>query len=223
MSTTDISSEPSTDDGSEEPVPAPPARRFTTVWLTLAVVIGLALGYAAGFLTPFATTPGDDSVEAGFIRDMSTHHAQAVEMAMIMHTKAQDDQVASLAADIAITQQGQIGTMSAWLRDWRLDPTGSEPRMAWMPNSQGSLTNGLMPGMATPEQLDALRAATGVEAEKLFLDLMLTHHLGGIHMAEEVVDLTGNEDVDWLAGTMVASQQREIQAIQIIKSELPAG
>jgi uncharacterized protein (DUF305 family) len=198
-------------------------RRFGTVWLTLAVVVGLALGYAAGLLTPIVTAPGDDSVEAGFVRDMSTHHAQAVEMAMIMHTKAQDDQVASLAADIAITQQGQIGTMSAWLRDWKLDPTGSRPRMAWMPDSEGSITDGLMPGMATEAQLTQLRAATGVDAEKLFLDLMLNHHLGGIHMAQEVVELSGDKDVDWLAGTMVASQQREIQAIQIIKNELPAG
>ncbi|GAB7043596.1 MULTISPECIES: DUF305 domain-containing protein [Catenuloplanes] len=219
MSAATTSSAPSTD-GSEE---VAPRRHLGTLWIALAIVVGLALGYTAGLLTPAVTAPGDDSVEAGFVRDMSTHHAQAVEMAMIMHTKAQDEQVASLAADIAITQQGQIGTMSAWLRDWNLNPTGSQPRMAWMPNSQGSLTNGLMPGMATPEQLTQLREATGVEAEKLFLDLMLTHHLGGIHMAEEVVDLSDDKDIDWLAGTMVASQQREIQAIQTIKSELPAN
>lgn len=42
-------------------------------------------------------------------------------------------------------------------------------------------------------------------------------------MAEEVVDLSDDKDIDWLAGTMVASQQREIQAIQTIKSELPAN
>lgn len=203
----------------DEPTPAH-GRRFGLIWLTLAVVVGLALGYAGGLLTPIATRPGDSSVEAGFIRDMSTHHAQAVEMAMIMHTKASDDQVASLAADIAITQQGQIGTMSAWLRDWKLDPTGSQPRMAWMPDSEGSITDGLMPGMATEDQLTQLRAATGVDAEKLFLDLMLNHHLGGIHMAQEAVRLSGNTDIDWLAGTMVASQQREIQAIQVIKDEL---
>ena len=222
MSSTPASSEAATG-GSEEVSSAAPARGFGTVWLALAIVVGLALGFAAGLLAPRLGTPGDESVEAGFIRDMSTHHAQAVEMAMIMHTKAEDDQVAALAADIAITQQGQIGTMSAWLRDWNLDPTGTQPRMAWMPNSQGSIVDGLMPGMATPEQLTALRAATGVEAERMFLDLMRTHHLGGIHMAEEVVDLSDDKDIDWLAGTMVASQQREIQAIQVIKDELPTG
>ncbi|MFI5842886.1 DUF305 domain-containing protein [Catenuloplanes sp. NPDC051500] len=198
-------------------------RRFGTLVLALTVVAGLALGYAGGLLTPIATRPGDDSVEAGFIRDMSTHHAQAVEMAMIMHTKAQDDQVASLSADIATTQQGQIGTMSAWLRTWKLSPTGSKPRMAWMPDSEGSITNGLMPGMATEDQLTQLRAASGVTAEKLFLDLMLAHHLGGIHMAQAAVELSGDKDIDWLAGTMVASQQRELQAIQLIKDELPQG
>ena len=144
---------------------------------------------------------------------MSTHHAQAVEMSMIAHANSTDPGIISLSADIALTQHGQIGYMQAWLRDWGLSPTGSEPAMAWMPGSEGSVVNGLMPGMATPEQMDRLRTATGKELNVQFLTLMRAHHLGGIHMAQEILRLSGNKDVTWLAETMVTSQQGEINLI----------
>src|SRR5919112_3586397 len=146
------------------PVDGAPRRReirFGVAWLAALLIAGLLLGAGGAFLATRATTPGDTSAEAGFLRDMSTHHAQAVSMAMIAHANSTDPAIVSLAADIALTQHGQIGYMQAWLRDWGLSPTGSEPAMSWMPGSQGSVQDGLMPGMATPEQMTALRTATG--------------------------------------------------------------
>jgi hypothetical protein len=74
----------STDPGAVAPAAAPangsePRRRATFGAAVLAgvLVFGLIVGLAIGFLGPRLTTPGDDSVEAGFLRDMSTHHAQA--------------------------------------------------------------------------------------------------------------------------------------------------
>lgn len=68
-----------------------------------------------GLLAPIGRTPGDASADAGFARDMATHHAQAVEMAMIVHSRTDDPEVATLAMDIALTQQSQIGIMRTWL------------------------------------------------------------------------------------------------------------
>jgi uncharacterized protein (DUF305 family) len=200
--------------------PGQRAGRYGTAWLALAVVVGLLLGYAAGLLTPTLTRPGDASVEAGFARDMSTHHAQAVEMAMLAHEKASDPDVRQLAADIAMTQQAQIGMMRTWLEDWHLDPTGSQPRMAWMPNGAAELRNGLMPGMATDAEREQLRTATGREFDVLFLKLMRAHHLGGIHMAEGVVDLSKDGQVRHLAQSMVDSQKKEIDGIQALLAKL---
>jgi uncharacterized protein (DUF305 family) len=214
-------SEPSTGPGAA----APPrgTARFGTAWLALAVVVGLLLGYAGGLLTPGLTRPGDASVEAGFARDMSTHHAQAVEMAMLAHQKAGDPDVRQLAADIALTQQAQIGIMRTWLTDWHLDPTGSQPRMAWMPEGTAGLRDGLMPGMATDAERDQLRTATGPDFDILFLKLMRTHHLGGIHMAEGVLDLSDDDQVRELAQTMVDGQKKEIDAIQALLTKLGAS
>jgi uncharacterized protein (DUF305 family) len=187
--------------------------RSAYAWIAVALVMGLLAGLAAGYLALRPHHPADDSAEAGFLRDMSTHHAQAVAMSMIAHAHSTDPAIVTLADDIALTQQAQIGYMQAWLRDWNLGPTGSQPAMAWMPDSAGSLVDGLMPGMATPEQMTKLRSATGKDLDIQFLTLMRAHHLGGIHMAQEILSLTDDEDITWLAQTMVQNQQGEINLI----------
>jgi uncharacterized protein (DUF305 family) len=220
----------STDPGAAAQVAAPvngathhPPWRFGVTWLAGVLVLGLLVGLSIGYLALRPHTPADDSVEAGFLRDMSTHHAQAVEMSMIAHANSTDPQVVTLASDIALTQHGQIGTMQAWLRDWKLSPTGSTTPMAWMPGSAGSVVNGLMPGMATPAQMAKLRTATGNDLDTQFLTLMRQHHLGGIHMAQEVLSLSKNEDVTWLAQTMVSGQQGELNLIDDMLKQRQAG
>ncbi|GAA3339806.1 DUF305 domain-containing protein [Amorphoplanes nipponensis] len=198
-------------------------RRFGAAWLAAALAFGLLVGLAIGLLGPRLSTPGDDSVEAGFLRDMSTHHAQAVEMSMIAHANSTNPKVVTLSADIALTQHGQIGYMQAWLRDWHLSPTSSQPPMAWMKDSAGAVQNGLMPGMATPEQLAQLRTATGTALDRQFLTLMRQHHLGGIHMAQEILDESDDADVTWLAESQVRGQQSEINLIDSMLKQLPTS
>jgi uncharacterized protein (DUF305 family) len=209
----------SIDSGAAAPAAAPvngntPGRADRGLaWLVAALVVGLLLGLGGGYLIPRLSIPGDESVEAGFLRDMSTHHAQAVEMSMIAHANSTNPDIVTLSSDIALTQHGQIGTMQAWLRDWHLSPTGSEDPMAWMPGGAGSVVNGLMPGMATPEQMATLRKATGKDLDVQFLTLMRQHHQGGIHMAQEILTLSDNKDVTWLAHAMVSGQQGELNLI----------
>jgi uncharacterized protein (DUF305 family) len=201
---------------------SPSRRRFGLVALAGVLVFGLIVGLAAGLLGPRLRTSGDDSAEAGFLRDMSTHHAQAVEMSMIAHANSTNPAIVTLAGDIALTQHGQINYMQAWLRDWHLSPTSSQPPMAWMPDAAGSVVNGLMPGMATPSQMAALRKATGRDLDVMYLRLMRQHHLGGIHMAQGILKQSDNDDVTWLAQTMVASQQGEITLINTMLNQLGA-
>ncbi|MGW0431180.1 DUF305 domain-containing protein [Micromonospora sp. NPDC003197] len=198
-------------------------RRFGTAWLAAILAVGLALGLVAGLLVPGLTRPGDTSPEAGFARDMSTHHAQAVELAILAHEKGTDLDVRTLGADIALTQQAQIGIMQTWLRSWDLNPTGSQARMAWMPDGGGMIRDGLMPGMATEEERERLRNATGRDFDILFLQLMRQHHLGGIHMAQAVLDLSDDEQVTHLAGQMVTGQKKEIDGIQALLTKLGAA
>lgn len=194
-----------------------------TRWIagTLVAVLLLAIGYAAGLLTPSLRAPGDTSPEAGFARDMSTHHAQAVAMALIAYQKATVPQINGLGYDIATTQENQIGQMTVWLQNWHLSPTGTQRHMAWMPDVPLT-ADGLMPGMATTDQMNQLSSATGKQVDILFCQLMLRHHLGGIHMVEEILAVTKDARVRTLAEAMRAGQQREVVELQKLLTQLGA-
>jgi uncharacterized protein (DUF305 family) len=187
------------------------ARGRAILLSTLVALFTLVVGYLGGRLQPRLGVPGDDSPEAGFARDMSTHHAQAVELAMIAWRKSNDPEVEQLAYDIATVQSHQIGIMQTWLNDWHLSPTGTRPKMAWMPNgSKELLPDGRMPGMATDAEIEQLRNYTGTQVDILFCQLMLRHHLGGIHMASTAVSLSHHNEVVDLATTMKNNQQGEV-------------
>lgn len=198
----------------------PAARRFGLLVVVAAVVVGLLVGYAGGVLTPRLTRPGDASAEAGFARDMTTHHAQAVEMAMLAYQRGTDPEVVSISLDIATGQQGEIGIMQTWLNSWGLDPTGSQPRMSWMPDGTRMMKDGLMPGMATPEEMARLRAAQGRELDVLFLDMMIKHHIGGVHMIDAVLEHGDEPEVVRTAQTMKNTQQTDLNNLRAAQERL---
>ena len=115
-----------------------------------------------------------------------------------------------MAPDIALTQQAQIGMMQGWLQVWGLSPTGSEPAMSWM----GEPTNGLMPGMATPQDIKGLRDASPEEADELFLRLMIPHHRAALRMSEAILGRTRRPEVRSLAEAISASQRSEIKNME---------
>jgi len=197
--------------------------RTKIVLLAVGAVLLLLLGYGAGRLQPSLSRPGDDSADAGFARDMSTHHAQAVEMGMIAYRNATLPEIRTLGGDIAITQQGQIGVMSTWLKDWGLDPNSTRPPMAWMPNGQMELVNGLMPGMATRDEVAKLKAATGKQVDILFCQYMLRHHLGGIHMIDGVLAEKPTPEVRELAEIMKKNQTAEVSVMKTLLTQLGAA
>ena len=55
---------------------------------------------------------------------MQVHHAQAIEMAMEIYRKTDDDELRVLAYDIATGQAGQRGEMYDWLVQWGLPQSG---------------------------------------------------------------------------------------------------
>jgi uncharacterized protein (DUF305 family) len=175
-------------------------------WLMLGVLIAVVLGAAVFLYQAMPKNPGNDSVEAGFLRDMTLHHSQAVEMSMILRNRTEDEQFQFLVTDIALTQQSQIGMMDGWLMLWDLSLSSSEPAMTWMDHP----VEGLMPGMATPEQVESLRTLPVDEAEVLFLQLMIRHHQGGVEMAQGYLDRGDQENVTAFAENVVFIQDSEI-------------
>jgi uncharacterized protein (DUF305 family) len=187
--------------------------------LALAVVASLFLGAVAGLLL-FGPEPepSDQSAEAGFARDMSVHHAQAVQLAFAVREASDDPAIDQLAYDIITTQQAQVGMFSGWLQQWGLPTTSTRRPMAWAGHDHGGdqavTSYSDMPGMASESDLERLRELDGVAAQRLFYELMIEHHRGGIEMARAVVPLTERPEVQRLARTIVEGQQAEIDNMQ---------
>ncbi|MEV0980956.1 DUF305 domain-containing protein [Streptomyces sp. NPDC049915] len=164
-----------------------------------------------------ARTPGAESADAGFARDMAVHHQQAVEMSYIVRDRTKDEDVRRLAYDIAQTQANQRGMLLGWLDLWGLPKVTSEPPMTWM--DMGGMASGkasdgaLMPGMATNAELRELQGLSGKRAEVLYLQLMTDHHKGGIHMAEGCVRRCTVEVEKRLARGMVEGQESELKVM----------
>jgi uncharacterized protein (DUF305 family) len=210
----------------------PPRRRLRRLRWAPLVVLGVAALLAAGAgLSGWAgSPPGEDSVDAGFARDMSTHHAQAVTMGMVEFERGRDPDLRAIGRDVALSQQREIGIMSAWLTSWGLARVGRSEPMSWMrPDASaghaghaagadsggaGGGGSGLMPGMATEAELTRLGAATGRELDVAFLTLMIRHHRGGIAMAQEAALRAEESDVAALARAMVIAQAQEIETMQ---------
>ena len=195
--------------------------------LAVAAVL-TAIGLVAASLVigrisaPIDSDPVGSSVEAGFARDMQVHHQQAVEMAMVIRDTTDDAEVRLLAYDIATSQAQQSGQMFGWLAEWGLSQAATEPSMTWMSrpplggsshDNSGSMPHDMgsaMPGLATREQLVELSVSEGVEAERLFLQLMIAHHEGGVEMAKAIVERSTNRVVLDLANSIVRAQSSEI-------------
>jgi uncharacterized protein (DUF305 family) len=191
---------------------APTASQVRRSWILAVaavclVAVALAVGVIVGRELP--RFPGDGSAEAGFARDMTTHHEQAVEMAELIRDRTDDPVLRTLAKDIALTQQGQIGQMMGWLDVWELLPTGEDPPMAWMGHPAGER----MPGMATREELAHLAELSGEEADREFLRLMIRHHEGGVPMAQAILERSDNDVVERLARSIIESQTAEVETM----------
>lgn len=210
--------------------------------LVLAAVAVLAVGFLLGFLARIPledSRPADPtagSVDVGFCQDMTVHHNQAIEMSAIAVTSSQDQYVRNLAYDILTTQQNQVGQMEGWLTMWGQPPLPSGPYMAWMSEDsghshantgeahgsdakEGSDGIAMMPGMASSEDLANLRAATGIEQDVLFLQLMLRHHEGGLPMMEYGAQYASESVVRGLAQKMVDTQTSESELMTSMLAE----
>lgn len=208
----------------------PVVASLVIVAVTVAAAAGVLVGTRLSAGSP--GTPGTDSIDAGFARDMHAHHIQAVQMSLLVSERSRDPQLRTLARDILLTQQQQAGQMYGWLQQWNLAQSSSRPAMTWLPHGatdmaatghgtasssspgQESESATLMPGMASAQELDRLRQSTGTEADRIYLQMVIPHHQGGVLMAGVAVDKAGDPDVRRLAQTIVDSQTAELTVLE---------
>jgi len=150
-----------------------------------------------------------------FMRMMIPHHAQALVMTALIPSRTDDRGVRQLGLRMEISQADEIALMERWLRDrgeplpeWR-GPDGAPDPM--------KLARHRMPGMLTAEQMDDLRAARGVDFERLFLEYMIGHHQGAVDMVATLFASPGGgqvSEVYQFASHVYADQTMEIERMQ---------
>jgi uncharacterized protein (DUF305 family) len=160
-----------------------------------------------------ATLPPPSAADVEFMQGMIVHHAQAIEMTALIASHTENRELGSLGARISSSQADEIKLMKRWLaaRGERGESTG----MAGMKMAGDGM--GLMPGMLTPEQMEALRKAKGAEFDRLFLTGMIQHHEGALTMVKELFDTAGaGQDADLFNFATDAdnTQKAEIRIMQ---------
>ncbi|CAL9633666.1 DUF305 domain-containing protein [Streptomyces sp. Tu 3180] len=143
-----------------------------------------------------------NSADVSYVRMMTEHHAQALEMTELVPDRAESSKVVKLAERIAAAQQPEIKAMEGWLKTH-----GKQARDDGHDHGHDHAT---MPGMATRAQMEKLREAEGKAFDQLFLTLMITHHEGAVTMATDVKGQGNNIQVEEMADDVVAQQTSEI-------------
>ena len=174
-----------------------------------------------------------------FAQMMIPHHQQAVEMADLAPTRANDPELKDLAAKIKAAQDPEITTMKGWLTAWGKPtsaPSGdtmpgmsSTPghNMPGMSASPGDNMPGMsaspgggMSGMMSEQEMAQLEAAKGTEFDKMFAQMMIAHHRSAIEMAKAEQANGSNPEAKALASKIAADQAAEVETLQKILDRL---
>ncbi|GGK26097.1 DUF305 domain-containing protein [Deinococcus malanensis] len=166
--------------------------------MLMLAVIGAALVYGLQL-----RRPGEASTEVRFVREMIQHHTQAVDLSLRVRERSDDRTVRTLALDILLSQQEQIGQMRGWLTLWGR-PWGG-PGM--------SAEHARTMGMATPAEVAALDTLPPAQADRHFLKLMIRHHDGALAMVEPALKGGVRPEVQALARQIQATQAAEIKVM----------
>jgi uncharacterized protein (DUF305 family) len=150
--------------------------------------------------------------DARFMQDMIPHHHQALEMAELVADRTNRPELIDVAGRINTSQSDEIEFMQQWLRD--------RGEHVPEPAAHDAMhTSHTMAGMATPQQMAELAASKGTDFDRLFLELMITHHEGAVTMVEELLEQPGAAYDPMLfefANDVTNSQSTEIERMNVL-------
>lgn len=188
-----------------------------------ALVLAAAVAFLAGVIGWQIGGRDDDpfnQADVGFMQDMVVHHDQAVQMSkMLLYKDGIDRDLQGFAEEFLADQRFEQGIFNALLTRFGYPVTNpDETAMGWIDGVPVPAQE--MAGMATPEQMEALDHAEGVEAEALFIALMSEHHLGGLHMSDYEVRKGQDAQVRNLARNMLKNQRDEVMDLSRARKRL---
>jgi uncharacterized protein (DUF305 family) len=139
--------------------------------------------------------------EREFIEGMIPHHQEAVDTAReVIERGGTTPEMRELVEAIVIAQEREIADMKQWYEDWYGEPYDN--------------TGEYMPMMRDLSNL------SGTELDRVFLEDMITHHMGAIIMANSVSPHIEHEEIANLADAIKTTQVEEIRLMRTLLDDL---
>ncbi|HMH86987.1 MAG TPA: DUF305 domain-containing protein [Gemmatimonadaceae bacterium] len=199
-----------------------------------AIPIVLALALIATATASAQNAPRYTAADVRFMQGMIGHHAQALAMTALIPARTSRQDIRSLGQRIEVSQKDEIAMMKQWLKDRHRqvppndamhDHQAAADHSMNMPGM--AMSDTLMPGMLTTEQLAELARTNGDEFDRLFLKDMIRHHEGALVMVASLLGTTGSAqeaEVFRFASEVDSDQRAEIARMTALLDALaPTG
>ncbi len=172
-------------------------------------------GTGTGDSSSSASQAEFNDADVNFVSGMVPHHRQAVEMADMILEKDPSEPVRALAERIKAAQQPEIEQLNEMLETF-----GEESASGGQGGHGGDSSASMHAGMMTDEQMQELMDASGPDAERMFLTLMIEHHQGAIDAAETQIADGEHQPAIELATTIRDDQKAEIAEMEQLLTQL---
>jgi uncharacterized protein (DUF305 family) len=185
----------------------------------VALLTAAACGSAPTGTQPTAGAPpsatsnasAHNAVDVAFAQQMIPHHRQAITMAGLAPARTVNAKVRDLASQITTDQAREIATLNSWLQTWQAPPTEDDASGS---STTGGMDRAAMVGMASNQQMSQLVKSGGPAFDRLFIQLMITHHQGAVQMATRELSAGRNPDAMHLATLIQRNQTAQIATMR---------
>jgi uncharacterized protein (DUF305 family) len=226
----------SSDVGSEGPTPSDALSADGSASAPTVVQPG-APGEASRIVTAESVAdrglPTWTEADAEFMAGMIHHHAQALQMTALIPGRSASAGVRQMGLRMEISQRDEIRLMQDWLDERGLEYADVVLEKGPMQGTMGhdmaamggnAMDGGLMamPGMLSPDQMEALRTAEGDTFDQFFLEYMIQHHTGALVMVEALFDTPGagqDSKVFQFATDVDADQRAEMDRMRMLLAQ----
>lgn len=172
----------------------------------------LLVGCSGGGETDTSGDTGEfNDADLEFVQGMIPHHEEAIQMADMVARETSQSGTVDLADEIRAAQAPEIADMRALLAEW-----GKKED----PHAMHNMDDHSMSGMMTEEDFDALGSASGIDFDRMWLQMMIEHHEGAITMSERVLADGKHPRVRELAEAIIAVQRDEISRMNTLLGSL---
>ena len=147
-------------------------------------------------------------IDSNFIEQMIPHHEDAITMANLALTRAENPEIKTLSGNIIKSQSEEIDQMKRWYKSWfGNEVTGVSTSVG---HGMGMMMRGGMMGNET--EIKTLENAKPFDKE--FIEQMIPHHQMAVMMAQMLLSSTNRPEMKQLAENIISTQTKEINQMR---------